>query len=281
MGKSKTSPLSKTVSVIGGTGLNAGFATANPNGKAVTELDVDGAKQQEVATVTESTAKNESTFKDTDSADFHELKDPKGYFEKQTISDDGKKATMAYLEDKPEPYSKYSKSQNMNHALATGQTLTKEQQFMFDNLENSMHNVGENLKLQRYDHSDGVNKLLESSGIVGWGYQSLTQSELKQALVGMEYTSPNLLSTSYNDFKKAPKDNPFTNRAVKFEYNVKAKAKAFMPGTGPGGDWGEMILSSKNHFKITDVKFDGRKARKKGSLQLGTAKGITVYVDVE
>ena len=44
-------------------------------------------------------------------------------------------------------------SQNMNHAMAMGQKLTANQQFVHDNLMGAMHNIGYNVNLTRYDHS--------------------------------------------------------------------------------------------------------------------------------
>ena len=298
MGKSKTSPLSKTASVIGaggpafatasakgatvaigGTGLNASFSQANSNAQPITQLDVDGAQPQQVALNSQANAINNANFSDTDSADYHQLYNGKQYYQNQAMSIDGKIAVMNYLADQPEQGSLYSMSQNMNYALAHGQTLTANQKYVYDNLQASMHNLGYNLTLQRYDHADGINKLLRSAGI-NQSYDTMTQSQLQKALVGMNYTSKSFLSTSYNDFSKAPGGNPFTNRAVKFQFSAKAKAQALMPGNGPGGSLGEIILSDKNNYKITNVKFDNRKARAKGT-QSYTAKGVTVYVDVE
>lgn len=300
MGKSKTSPLQKTTSAIGaggggnilaggggvvsvgsigGSGLNASFSQANANAKQITQLSVDGAQPQQVALNSQATTLNKTNFSDTDSADYHQLYNGKQYFQNQAISLDGRIATMNYLSDQPESGSMYSMSQNMNYALAHGQKLTANQQYVYNNLQASMHNLGYNLTLQRYDHADGINSLLQSVGI-NKSYDSMTQNQLQKALVGMNYTSKSLLSTSYNDFAKAPGGNPFTSRAVKFEYRAKANTQAFMPGNGAGGNLGEMILSDKNNFKITGVKFDNRRARAKGT-QSYTAKGITVYVDVE
>lgn len=292
MGKSRKSPLAKTPSSIGGggsvagnvnagaTGLNAGFATASANGVQAQNVDlsVDGAQMRTTPIQALATSRNNANFKDTDSADFHQLYNGRQYYQNQTVSIDGKIAIQNYLSDARESDSLYSMSQNMNYALQTGQKLTANQQYVYNNLQALMHNLGYNLTLTRYDHSDALNYMLKSAG-VNSAYDKLTASQLNKVLVGQKIDQRSLVSTSYNDFKNAG-SNPFTSRAVKIVYNAKAKTQAFMPGDGHGGNLGEIILSDKNSYKISKVAFDGRKARAKGT-QSYTAKGITLYVDVE
>lgn len=283
MGKSRTSGMSKTASGIGigGGGVVAGGSfSSNANAQPVKNLSVDGATPQQVATNIQSSRINNANFKDVDNADYHQLYNGRQYYQNQALSIDQRVAVMNYLSDKPEPGSMYSASQNLNHNLNNGVKLNANQQFMYNNLQSSMHNLGYNLKLQRYDHDDSLNELLKSTGL-NVGYDTLTESQLKSALVGMSYKSNGFTSTSYNDFAKAGSSaNTFSSRAIKFEYSAKAKAQGMMPGNGPGGNLGEIILSNTNNFKITDVKFDGRRARYKGTQSYG-AKGLTVYVDVE
>lgn len=289
MGKSKTSGISKTGSsigiggggaIIGGSGLNAGFSQANPQAAPITQLAVDGATVQQVATNIQSAKINNANFSDTDNADYHQLYNGKQYYQNQALSIDQRVATMSYLSDQPEPNSMYSASQNLNYNLNNGIKLNANQQFMYNGLQSSMHNLGYNLNLQRYDHSDSINGLLKSVG-VNSSYDSMSESQLKSALVGVSYKSNAFTSTSYNDFSKAGSSaSTFTSRAIKYVYSAKAKAQAMMPGNGAGGNLGEIILSNTNNFKVTDVKFDGRKSRYKGTQSYG-AKGLTVYVDVE
>jgi hypothetical protein len=289
MGKSRTSGISKTTSGIGiggggamimGGGSLASFSQANANAQPVTELSVDGATPQQVATTLQANKINNANFSDTDNADYHQLYNGKQYYQNQALSIDQRIATMNYLSDQPEPNSMYSASQNLNYNLNNGIPLNANQQFMYNNLQSSMHNLGYNLNLQRYDHADSINGLLQSVGVNN-SYDSMTESQLKNALVGVSYKSNAFTSTSYNDFTKAGSSaNTFTSRAVKIQYSAKAKAQAMMPGNGAGGNLGEIILGNTNNFKITDVKFDGRKARYKGTQSYG-AKGVTLYVDVE
>ena len=291
MGKSRTSGITKTSSGIGigggggaifmgGSGNTASFSQPNPNAQPVTQLSVDGATPQQVATNLQANKINNANFSDTDNADYHQLYNGRQYYQNQALSIDSRVATMSYLSDQPEPNSLYSASQNLNYNLNNGIPLNANQQYMYNGIQSAMHNLGYNLKLQRYDHDGSINGLLKSVG-VNQSYDNLTESQLKQALVGVSYKSNAFVSTSYNDFSKAGSSaNTFTSRAVKIEYSAKAKTQAMMPGNGAGGALGEIILGTTNNYKITDVKFDGRKARYKGTQSYG-AKGVTLYVDVE
>lgn len=207
---------------------------------------------------------NGRTFDDTDSRDYHDLQGGRNYFQSQNLTIDQQIATMNYLEPNPERGSMYSMSQNMNYALANGQKLTANQQYVYNNLMGSMHNLGENLNLTRYDHSQGINNLLG-----GRDYSNFSENQLKQLLVGKTYKENKLVSTSTNDFKNASgMAQTFTSRPVKYTYKTKADVQAYMPGNGPGGALGEMILAPSKgnaNYKIVDVKFTGQKARKKGT----------------
>lgn len=277
MGKSRVSPLTKTSGISVG-GIGGGFGTGS--GKAVTQLSVGNAQPQQVALNSQAQRINNANFSDTDNADYHQLYNGRQYFQNQAMSIDQRIATINYLSDVPSPNSQHSMSQNMNWKMENGLPISANERFTFNNLESAMHNLGYNLTLQRFDHANGINSLLSAVGI-NKSYDTMTESQLKSALVGLQYKSKSLTSTSYNDFKNAPTNNPFTNRALKIIYNAKANTQAFMPGNGPGGNLGEMLLSTKNKFKVTDVKFDtSRTSRHKGS-QTYTAKSVTLYVDVE
>lgn len=254
----------------------ASFSTGS--GGVVTSLTVDGAVPNQVATNLQALRNNNANFSDTDSADYHQLYNGKQYYSNQSLSIDQRVATMNYLSDQPAPGSLYSMSQNMNYKLNNGLKLNANEQYTYNNLQSAMHNLGYNLTLSRYDHEGAINSLLSANGVKG-SYDSFSESQLKSALVGTQFQTKSLLSTSYNDFSKVG-SNPFTSRAVKVVYNAKAKTQAMMPGNGPGGNLGEIILSNKNTFKVVDVKFDGRQARQKGT-QSYTAKGVTLYIDVE
>ena len=265
-----------TVAISG----SAGFTQASPDAKPVTQLSVDGATPQQVATVQQAQRNNNAKFSDTDDQDYHQLYNGRQYFSDQSLSIDQRVATMNYLSDQPSPGSMYSMSQNMNYKLGKGLPLNANEQYTYNNLMSSMHNLGYNLNLTRYDHEGSINSLLSQVGVKG-DYASMSESQLNKALTGLQFKSKALLSTSYNDFSKAGGNaNTFTSRAVRIEYKAKAKTQAMMPGNGPGGRMGEIILGNTNSFKITGVKFDGRKTRLKGT-QSYVGKGVTLYVDVE
>ena len=76
-------------------------------------------------------------------------------------------------------------------------------------------------------------------------------------------------------------------REVKISYRAKASTQALMPGDGPGGKLGEMLImpsgtKGHNNFKIVDVKLSGQKARPKGgSVYHLPLQQIEVIVEVE
>ena len=298
MGKSRSSPLSKTSSGIGlgsssvvnnantlgsvsGSGNTSGFAQANVKTVQPQGLNkVDGSSVQTASTIQQAQIGNNANFSDTDSADYHDLYNGRQYYQKQNMTIDQQIASMNYTDPNPMPGSMYSLSQNMNHKLATGQVMTRTESDTYKYIQQSMHNLGYNTKLQRYDHETMINGLLEKAGIKNANYESMSESAIQKALVGKSFKDNSILSTSYNQFKNAPSNNPFTSRVVKVEYRAKANTKAMMPGNGPGGKFGEILLSNVNNYHITGVKFDGRVARQKQS-QSYNKKGITLYIDVD
>ena len=298
MGKSRTSPLQKTGSSIGvgssiggggsggslgtvsGSGNSAGFAQAQ-NIQAPTGLNtVNGATVQTAPTIQQAQNANNANFKDTDTSDYHDLYNGRQYFANQNLTIDQQIACMNYVDPNPMPNSMYSLSQNMNHKLATGQAMNQTESDTYRYLMQSMHNLGYNTKLQRYDHEGFINGLLSRSGVANANYEKMSEKQLQQALVGKSFKDNAILSTSYNNFKNAPSSNPFTSRAVKIEYRAKANTQAMMPGNGSGGRFGEILLANTNNYTISGIKFDGRSARAKGT-QSYNKKGVTIYIDVE
>ena len=130
-----------------------------------------------------------------------------------------------------------------------------------------------------------VSGLLGALGAKGT-VDTLSISQLKKALVGSTMNEDKFLSVSYNDFKNAPASstNVFTNRRVKITYKAKASTQAMMPGDGPGGSLGELILAPTNGKsnpggKITDVKLTGKKARNQGT-QILNKQQIEIIVEI-
>ena len=217
-------------------------------------------------------------FSATDRADYHDLYNGQQYYNRQNLTVDQQLATMQYLSMTPEAGTMYSMAQNMNTALATGKKLTANQQYVYNEMMSAMHNLGYNLKLQRYDHASFVNDMLRSSGVRG-NLDSMTDAQLKKALVGRTYTEKRLTSTTYNDFKNAADPSTFTTRQVKIEYRAKASARGMMPGNGPGGRLGEIVLAPNQTTRIVDIYRNGKKARAQRTQSM-TKDQVTIVVEV-
>lgn len=224
-------------------------------------------------------------YADHDDADYHQLYNGRQYYQQQKLTAQQKQAATNYLEANPEPGSLYSHSQNMNYMMATGQKLTGKYKQTYDGIMSSMHNLGYNVELTRYDHDGMINGMLSAIGARGT-VDTLTIGQIKKALVGTTMNENKLLSVSYNDFKAAPvsSTNVFTNRRVKITYKAKASTQAMMPGNGPGGNLGELILAPTNGKsnpggKIVDIKLSGKKARNKGS-QIMNKQQIEIVVEI-
>lgn len=223
-------------------------------------------------------------FADHDDADYHDLYNGSGYYKQQKLDATTKQALSSYLDPDEEPGSLYSFNQNMNHAVLTG-TINQQPRYkkVFDQITSKMHNLGYNVNLTRYDHGEFLDDRLAGAGIRG-GHAGMSVAQLKKMLVGQQYGDPRILSTSYNNFKNASASSHqvFTTREVKITYKAKAGAKALMPGDGPGGKFGEMLLSPANKYKIVDIKLSGNKARAKGQPRSNmNLNQIEVVVEVE
>lgn len=227
---------------------------------------------------------NSLTFSDTDNRPFHDLRNGRNYYLSQNLTIDQQIAIANYLSNTTEYGSLYSMSQNMNYALAKGQKLNANQQYVYNQMMSSMHNVGENINATRYDHGAFVDNILAQNGVKG-SIDNMSVSQLKSALVGKQYGENKLVSVSTNDFRNAPANskNVFTTRQVKITYKTKANVQGMMPGNGPGGALGEMVFApsnGKNNYKIIDVKSTGQKARRKGT-QSYSANQIELVVEVD
>lgn len=259
---------------VGGGGLNGPAA----------QFQVQTNPPNIVPTAQQAAQLNSSVFADTDTQTYHQLFNGKQYFQNQNLNIDQQIATISYLADQPEPGSLYSPSQNMNWNMANGQKLTANQQYMQQHMMAAMHNLGYNLNLTRYDHPQFVNGLLQQAGFKNADYSKMSPAALKKALTGMSYGENKFLSTSYNDFKNAPASSQsvFNTRAVKISYRANANVQAMMPGNGPGGSLGEIVLApsggSKN-MKIVDVRYTGNSARQQGSRNMSLPQ-IEIVVEV-
>ena len=235
-------------------------------------------------------------FSDTDDQDFHNLLGGRAYYQKQTLDIDAQTALPDYLDPNTVPGSLYNASQEMNYAVAHG-TMNPQQQYMYDSINNAMHNLGQNLNLTRYDHGGALDQML--ADVTGGRITSragMTIQDLKDALVGGQYSDNRILSTSFNDFKNAQNPSTFTTREVKIVYKAKASTQAMMPGIGSipmrgsgmqrGDDFGEMLLAptgnGHNTYEVKDVRYSGNMARPKGGSAYSLSlRQIEVVVEVE
>lgn len=221
-------------------------------------------------------------FADYDDAAYHQLYNGKQYYAQQKLTTTEKNAAANYLSPYPERGSLYSHCQNMNYMMATGQTLTGQYKKTHDGMMSSMHNIGYNVELTRYDHAGFLNGMLKSLG-AGNDYEKMSQASIKKALVGQTLNENKFLSASYNNFKNASNASVFTSRAVKINYKCKAGTQAMMPGVGPGGDFGEIVLAPTNGKankggKIVDVRLTGKMARRQGTQ---TYNQPQIEIDIE
>ncbi len=213
--------------------------------------------QQVVPTAQQAQQANNSQFSDHDDADYHDLYNGRGYFQKQQFGIDSEVARQNYLVSNPEPVryggdGVHSPSQNMNWEMMNNLPMSPTHQATRDGLNDAMHNLGHNLNLQRYDHGSFVDRLLASFG-VNEKTTTMTEAALRRALVGQTFTENRFLSTSYNNFKNAVDPSTFTTREVRIEYRAKASTQAFMPGDGPGGRLGEIIAAPNQTQRVVGV----------------------------
>ena len=248
---------------MGGRGSNSKMSSwtapigpAGPAPLANPQPDDDNAQPNITPTATAAQAANNQAFSDTDNAPFHDLYNGRQYYQQQSFGIDTRLAIQDYLHDKPTAGSLYSPSQQLNHAMKTGATLTANQQFMKDSLMEGMHNLGYNVNLTRFARADFMSNL----GLPNFSNMSIGQ--IRKALVGGSFNEDGFISTSYNHFKTAPNGGRlFTDKAVKINYKAPANTQALMPGNGPGGALGEVVLAPNQRYTITGVRFTGKQGR--------------------
>ena len=133
--------------------------------------------------------------------------------------------------------------------------LTANEQFMVDSLSDGMHNMGYNVNLYRYARVD----FMQDLGV--GNFNNMSEAQLKQKLIGAKYTDAAFGSYSYNDFRNAPPNNVFTDKAVRIVRRTKAGTQVLMPGNGPGGALGEIVVAPNQGTHIVDVRFTGKTGR--------------------
>ena len=252
------------------------------------QIPIQQAEQNQVVpTAQQAQNANNGAFSDHDDADYHDLWNGRGYFNRQQFGIDSEVARQNYLVANPEPSvyggdDVHSLSQNMNWEMMNGLPMSPTHVATRDGLVDAMHNLGYNLNLQRFDHGSFVDRLLSQFGFSGKNTTNMTESQLQRALVGKNFSENKFLSTSYNSFKNAIDPSTFTTREVRIEYRAKASTQAFMPGDGPGGRLGEIIAAPNQNQRIVGVKVSPVKnARSEGSPR-GTQnrKQITLIIEL-
>lgn len=231
-----------------------------------------------------------SAFPAADESDFHDLVGGRAYYQAQQMTIDQYVAAQNYISQDTEPGSFYSMSQNLNNAMANGIPLTANQAYVRDELMGAMHNLGQNLNLTRYDHDTFLNRLLSEAGIEG-DYAALSESQLKDALIGHVYRENRFVSVSHNDFSRSLNRSLFASRAVKIRVKARAGTQAMMPGRYAGNtsgsrspdDQGELVLApsdgNRNVYRITDVRITNTMARRQGTNYFSTHQvELTVLV---
>ena len=230
---------------------------------------------QIVATQQQVQSANNANFPATDDGEYRDIEGRlRDYYTNQTFNIDTQVAVQDYLYDKPTGGSMYSPSQEMNYKLkhegeSGVQPLTPQEAFMRDSLMEGMHNLGQNMVLEHYgriSYVDAFGKLAKQMGLTNQtitanNFGNMSEAALKKAFTGVTYDEKGFVSTSANHFSHAPANNPFTDKAVKITVNAPANAQGLMPGNGPGGALGEMVLAPNQHYRITDVKFTGKNGR--------------------
>lgn len=276
---------------MGGRGSSSGYGQQT---QAPQVFQMQQQPPQIVATAQQAQAANSSVFSATDNAPFHDLYGGQAYFQKQNLTIDQTLATIQYLRADKEAGTNYSMSQNMNFLMmqnaAQGKPLTAgmnaNQLYTYRHMMASMHNLGYNVNLTRYDHGDFVNGLLAKAGVTK-DFTKLSASQLSRVLTGKTYGEERMVSTSYNNFKNAPQSSKdtFMNRAVRIEYKAKASTQAMMPGNGPGGRIAEVVMApsaGRQNYKVVGVRYDNAvNVRQKGTNFLSSQKQLVLTVEVD
>ena len=250
------------------------FQTRDPKKQHMADMAAARLKQQQATQAAQAPPKpaappkptknyDSRGFADYDDADYHQLYNRKQYYQQQKLTASQQKAATSYVDPATEPGSLYNVAQNVNWKMITGQPLTGKHKQVHDEMMSAMHNIGHNVTLTRYDHAGMVDALLNNLG-AGNDYTKLSIGQLQKTLVGQSLGENKFISTTTNNFSKAPANSQslFTNRAVKINYKAKANVQGLLMPIGGGGDQGELVLAPTNGTsnkapKITGVKFTG------------------------
>jgi hypothetical protein len=151
----------------------------------------------------------------------------------------------------------FSHAQNLNYKLDNGLPLNATEAFIDNNIQDGMHSLGNNTQLTRGCHDD----LLKSMGISD--YSKMSESQLKQKLVGTTLQTTSYMSTSYDVSK-----NPFLSSSSGVsggrEVVLKINAKSTTKGVFGAKSQAEIILNKGTNMNIKNVYYDGTTATPRG-----------------
>lgn len=145
----------------------------------------------------------------------------------------------------------FSPSQNMNYKLDTGQRLTAKEQRMLDGMEQLQAPLAHDTVLHRGAHQN----VLQALGVQN--YDRMSQSQLQQALVGKEWTTKSLTSTSYDRQKSPFLSGP---QAGGREVVMKINAAKGTMATRVNPSQAEVVIGRNTNWRVTGVKFTGATA---------------------
>ena len=178
-------------------------------------------------------------------------------------------ARKMYISDSNPNGDGYSHAQNLNYKLDNGGRLNATEQFIDDNIQYGMHSIGKDAKLVRFCHDD----LLKQMGISD--YSTMSETQLKKALVGKTGRTTSYMSTSYDAKKSpfAPGAPAGGGREVVLNVNA-GKATQVILGAKKQA---EVVLDKGTNFRITGIRYDGTYATPRGS----SKRKPRVIVDIE
>lgn len=167
-------------------------------------------------------------------------------------------AIKLYITDRPDSQG-YTISQNLNYALDNKLPLNVNEAFIDKYIGNGMHNIDTQATLTRACHDDVLQKL----GIKD--YTKLTEKQLQQKLIGVEYDT-----TAYTSYSYDASRNPFIpgNKYSGTNQDKSGGREVIMKTTTDpstkmvfgASKQAEVIMNKGTHQRIKNVYFSGNTA---------------------
>lgn len=181
-----------------------------------------------------------------------------------------KMAKKMYEADVTVPGTTQSYSQNMNHQINAGLKLSADSKFMQKYLTQAMHPIGQSCTMTRLAHETMLNQFIKQAGLRGT-YENYTESQLKSALVGGEFSMK-----SFGSFSTSSNANPFKSLGSR-ELIIKARTAPSTKVVSGARKQHEVITGQGQRARVTDIKFTNKTAY--------TASGkskpvVELYVDL-